>query len=155
MADETNADDTTTGEGVDLGFTHIALVCTDANKTIDFYTRFGGMKLIHDRTDAGTRVFWLSDLKRPFAIVFLEASKPEAPLGPFGHLGVCVESRERVDELVALASAEGRPVQGPTDTGPPVGYWAFILDPDGHTLEVSYGQSIELAVAEIRGPQSS
>lgn len=134
--------------GTDIGFTHIALVCTDADKTIDFYTRFAGMKLIHDRTDGGTRVFWLSDLRRAFAVVFLEAKQGEEPLGPFGHLGVCVESRARVDELVALAGTEGRAFSGPTDTGPPVGYWAFIQDPDGHTLEVSYGQSVEFAVQE-------
>lgn len=144
-----------TAPGSDLGFTHIALVCTDADRTIDFYTRYGGMTVIHDRNDAGVRVFWLSDLRRAFAVVFLESKQPEAPLGPFGHLGVCIESRERVDELVAMANIEGRAVEGPTDTGPPVGYWAFIRDPDGHTLEVSHGQAVEFAVEESRTGQSS
>ena len=133
----------------DLGFTHIALVCTDAERTIDFYARYAGMKVIHDRIDnedGGARVFWLSDLSRPFAIVFLESSDDEAPLGPFGHLGVCVESRAQVDRLVSLAKSEARGVKGPNDYGPPVGYWAFIQDPDGHTLEVSYGQELRLAV---------
>lgn len=138
-------------DGSDIGFTHIALVCTDADETIDFYMRFGGMKVIHDRTDDDTRVFWLSDLRRAFAIVFLESREPVQPLGPFGHLGVCLNSREEVDRMVDMAKSEGRKTSGPNDSGPPVGYWAFIADPDGHTLELSHGQSIELAVEEIAG----
>jgi hypothetical protein len=27
-----------------------------------------------------------------------------------------------------------------------VGYWAFLRDPDGHTLEIAYGQELGLAV---------
>jgi hypothetical protein len=27
-----------------------------------------------------------------------------------------------------------------------VGYWAFLQDPDGHTLELSYGQEFGLTV---------
>ena len=142
-------------DGTDLGFTHLALVCTEAERTIDFYARYAGMKVIHDRINnedgGGARVFWLSDLSRPFAIVFLEASDAEAPLGPFAHLGVCVESRAQVDRLVSLATSEARGVKGPNDYGPPVGYWAFIQDPDGHTLEVSYGQELRLAV-DAAGP---
>lgn len=136
----------------DIGFTHIALTCRDAARTIGFYQRFAGLHLIHDRHEPdGPRVFWLSDLRRPFAIVFLETATPETPLGPFGHLGVCLESRAEVDARVAAAREQGFTVEGPTDSGPPVGYWAFIRDPDGHTLEISHGQSIEPAVAEIKG----
>ncbi len=32
------------------------------------------------------------------------------------------------------------------DSGPPVGYWAFFRDPDGNTLELSYGQDVRSAV---------
>ena len=68
------------------------------------------------------------------------------PLGPFGHLGVGCESRAEVDRLCAEARAEGRLRSGPTDTGYPVGYWAYIADPDGNNLEVSYGQDVGLTV---------
>jgi hypothetical protein len=27
-----------------------------------------------------------------------------------------------------------------------VGYWALLRDPDGHTLEISFGQELRLAV---------
>ena len=36
---------------------------------------------------------------------------------------------------------------GPIDSGEPVGYWAFLSDPDGHTLELAFGQEVGLTVA--------
>ncbi len=39
-------------------------------------------------------------------------------------------------------------IEAPVDLGPPIGYRGFIRDPDGHTLEVSFGQEIGLTVAE-------
>jgi hypothetical protein len=44
---------------------------------------------------------------------------------------------------------------GPFDYGPPVGYWAFLRDPDGHTLEVSHGQEVGLAVGEASDPSEA
>ena len=38
-------------------------------------------------------------------------------------------------------------MQGPFDSGPPVGYWAIIPDPDGHNLELSYGQEVGTTVS--------
>jgi hypothetical protein len=29
-----------------------------------------------------------------------------------------------------------------------VGYWAFLRDPDGHTLEVAFGQEVALVVGD-------
>ena len=37
---------------------------------------------------------------------------------------------------------------GPTDSGYPIGYWAFLADPDGHTLEIAYGLEVALKVAQ-------
>jgi catechol 2,3-dioxygenase-like lactoylglutathione lyase family enzyme len=127
----------------DEGFTHIALVCTDAKRTIDFYQRYADLKVIHDRLDADGHVFWMSDLKRAFAIVFIEQANAEAPLGPLGHLGVCLRSKADVDYRVQRAKNEGLKVDGPHESGSPVGYWAFIQDPDGHTLELSFGQEVQ------------
>ena len=64
-----------------------------------------------------------------------------------GTLSRTVESREEVDRLCEEARQEGALKMGPYDSGYPVGYWAFISDPDGHTLEVSHGQEVALAVA--------
>jgi catechol 2,3-dioxygenase-like lactoylglutathione lyase family enzyme len=101
------------------------------------------MQVVHRREG----VVWLSDRTRPFVIVLMETPRVERPLAPAAHLGVACESREEVDRLCAAARAEDRLVDGPTDYGPPVGYWAFLRDPDGHTLEVSHGQDVGLAVA--------
>src|ERR1039457_6977461 len=120
----------------DLGFTHIALPASNLEQSAVFYGRFAAMKVVHRRHS----VIWLSDLTRPFAIVLIETSAVAHPLLPFAHLGVAVSSRSEVDRLCALASKEGCLLREPEDSGPPVGYWALIRDPDGHTLEVAHGQ---------------
>ena len=130
----------------DLGFTHIALKCSDLDRTAAFYRRYAAMQTVHSRAEEGVRVAWLADGTRPFCIVFLEDGAVGAPLGPFAHLGVAVESREKVDCLIALAESDGVTVKGPFDYPPPVGYGAFLLDPDGHTLEISYGQTVAYTV---------
>ncbi len=100
------------------------------------------MQVVHRRTG----VVWLSDKTRPFVIVLAETPTVDHPLLPFAHLGVGCPSREEVDRLAAQARDDGCLVSGPLDYGPPVGYWAFIRDPDGHTLEVSFGQEVGLTV---------
>jgi catechol 2,3-dioxygenase-like lactoylglutathione lyase family enzyme len=126
----------------DLGLTHVALTSTDLERSIAFWSRFARMQVVHRR--AG--VVWLSDKTRPFVIVLAQADSVANPLLPFAHLGVGCASRAEGDRLAALARDEGRLVGGPTDSGPPVGYWAFIKDPDGHTLEISFGQEVGLTV---------
>jgi catechol 2,3-dioxygenase-like lactoylglutathione lyase family enzyme len=117
--------------------------------SVDFYARYAGMRVVHRREDPNDRreVVWLSDRTRPFVIVLIQADRVVSPLLPIAHLGVGCASRDDVDRLVHAAHAEGRNVWGPTDSGPPVGYWALIADPDGHTLELSHGQEVALAVA--------
>ena len=132
----------------DLGLTHIALTCSNANATIEFYQKFASLNVVHQREDNGVTVFWLGDGRRPFVIVFMETENPETPLGPFGHIGVAVETKQRVDELCQEAKKVGVKVNGPEDFGPPVGYWAFLKDPDGHTLELSFGQDVAEAVEQ-------
>jgi catechol 2,3-dioxygenase-like lactoylglutathione lyase family enzyme len=131
----------------DLGLTHVALTSSDLDASIAFWSRYAAMQVVHRREG----VVWLSDLTRPFVIVLAHVSSVEHPLLPFAHLGVGCASRDEVDRLAGQARDEGCLVDGPTDYGPPVGYWAFIRDPDGHTLEVSFGQEIGLTVEEAEG----
>lgn len=126
----------------DLGLTHVALTSTDLDASIAFWSRYARMQVVHRRSG----VVWLSDKTRPFVIVLAEVPSVENPLLPFAHLGVGCPSRAEVDRLAALATDENCLVSGPLDYGPPVGYWAFIRDPDGHTLEVSFGQEVGLTV---------
>ena len=132
----------------DLGLTHVALAARDLRASVSFYEQYAAMKVVHRRwAGAEAGVAWMSDLTRPFVIVLIQApGLNDTPLGPFGHLGVAVSSREEVDRLVELALADGRLANGPTDSGPPVGYWAYIRDPDGNTLEVAYGQEVAFTV---------
>lgn len=135
---------------IDRGLTHVALPVRDLAASLAFYEKYAGMKVVHRRGDAegAGEVAWISDGTRPFVIVLIETGEVKHPLLPLAHLGVGVGSRQEVDALVAEAEREGRPVWGPTDSPYPVGYWALISDPDSHTLEVSHGQEVALAVAQ-------
>jgi len=135
---------------VDVGATHLALVASDVGRSIAFYERFAGMQVVHQRSDpGGARVVWLSDLTRPFVLVLIEG-RVETQLGGFSHLGVGCASREEVDRLAAAAREDGCLALGPTDSGGPVGYWAFLRDPDGHQLEISFGQEVGSTVEHAR-----
>lgn len=131
----------------DVGLTHIALVVSDIEAATAFYAKYARMKVVHERQDDDVRIVWISDLTRPFVIVLAQGPRMEHPLGPFGHLGVGCESRVEVDRLCDLARNDGCLALGPNDSGYPVGYWALLRDPDGHTIELSFGQEVGLAVA--------
>jgi catechol 2,3-dioxygenase-like lactoylglutathione lyase family enzyme len=134
----------------DLGLTHIALPVANVERSIAFYTKYAGMSVVHRRidktNDTSTEVVWMTDKTRPFVVVFIEMQKVEPILSPIAHLGVGCPSREEVDRLCNEARTEGILRDGPCDSGYPIGYWAFISDPDGHTLELSYGQEVALTV---------
>ena len=133
---------------IDIGLTHIALPVSDIERSIKFYSTYAGMEVIHRRIDAatGVAVVWLCDRTRPFAIVLIQTDSVHPVLSPFAHLGVGCKSREYMDALCERAKQEGVLVQEQKDSGYPVGYWAFLRDPDGHTLELSYRQEIGFTV---------
>ncbi len=122
----------------------MALPVTNLDRSVAFYASYAAMQVVHRRSG----VVWLSDRTRPFVIVLIEAEDVADPLRPIAHLGVGCASREDVDALCRRAREDDVLLAGPFDYGPPVGYWAFLRDPDGHTLEVSYGQEVGLTVAE-------
>ena len=124
----------------DVGMTHVALPVTDLDRSAAFYADYANMRVVHRRSE----VIWLGDGTRPFVIVLVETDEVTDPLKPFGHLGVGCATRAEVDRLCEKARSEGILIDGPSDAGPPVGYWAFLRDPDGHTLELSHGQEVGL-----------
>jgi catechol 2,3-dioxygenase-like lactoylglutathione lyase family enzyme len=133
---------------IDIGLTHIALPVSEIEQSIKFYSTYAAMEVIHRRIDAetGVAVVWLCDRTRPFAIVLIQTNAVHSVLSPLAHLGVGCKSREDMDALCEKAKQEGVLLQEQKDSGYPIGYWAFLQDPDGHTLELSYGQEIGLTV---------
>lgn len=133
---------------LDIGLTHIAIPVSDVERSIEFYSTYGGMQVVHRRINAttGVEVVWLTDHTRPFAIVLIQTYSVHPVLSPLAHLGVGCKSRKAVDMLCDKARQAGLLVEEPKDSGYPVGYWAFLRDPDGHTLELSYGQEIGLTI---------
>ena len=128
----------------DIGLTHVALPVRSLAASVAFYAKYASMHTVHQRPG----VVWVSDRTRPFALVLIETSNEIKPLLPMAHLGVGVRSREEVDRLCRLARLDQCLAREPEDSGPPVGYWALIRDPDGHTLEVAFGQELGNAVEE-------
>jgi catechol 2,3-dioxygenase-like lactoylglutathione lyase family enzyme len=133
---------------IDVGLTHIALPVAEMERSLAFYDKYARMQVVHRRIDeeSGSDVTWISDLTRPFVIVLIKSDSVDNVLLPMAHLGVGCESRQEVDRLCDEARREAVLIEGPTDSGPPVGYWALIRDPDGHTLEVSFGHQVGLTV---------
>ena len=134
----------------DIGFSHLALQVKDLAASVAFYQRYAGMQVIHHREPAtalAQKVAWLSDLTRPFALVLVQSEQAtDTPLGPFGHIGVACSSREEIDARVRQAEQEGILRRAARQSPAPVGYWAFIADPDGNTLELSCGQKIGMEI---------
>jgi catechol 2,3-dioxygenase-like lactoylglutathione lyase family enzyme len=139
----------TSGTRIDVGATHVALPVRDLDESLAFYASYADMQVVHRRRDeqTGDEVAWISDLTRPFVLVLIRGAPISHVLGGWAHIGVGCESREEVDARCARAADEGREVSGPFDSGPPVGYWAIVQDPDGHNLELSFGQEVGLTVA--------
>jgi catechol 2,3-dioxygenase-like lactoylglutathione lyase family enzyme len=130
----------------DVGLSHVALVVANLEASLGFYARFAGLEVVHRRGEPGRGVAWLSDGTRAFVIVLVENEQVDVRLTGTTHLGVGCASRGEVDRLSALAKREGCLLSGPKENGPPVGYMALLQDPDGHNLELSYGQRISAAI---------
>src|SRR5205807_589587 len=107
--------------------------------------RWAGMKVLDRVQDpkTGNKAARIGDGHTSCEIALVQnASMPvEHHLGGMCHLGVSCADRAEVERLSAEAEREGCLGRGPIDSGFPLGYWAFLVDPDGNHLELSYGQN--------------
>ena len=135
--------------------THVALGVRDVERTIAFYRRHVRLHVVHDRTDHGMRVVWLSEVEQHprFVLVCIErATAPASGEASLMHLGFALASRAEVDAAADAARAEGILVSAPAYAGPVVGYFCIVADPDGNQVEFSHGQPIDpRAVAAVTG----
>ncbi len=125
--------------------THVAVRTADMKGSIDFYRRYAGLHIVHEREDDGIRVVWLSHRAQDPDFVIVLLQMPHEPLrepGPTDHFGFTVSSRDDVDRLGEIARAEGKLKWGPVYAGPIVGYFVMVRDPSGNTCEFSFGQPI-------------
>ena len=127
-----------------VGLTHLALRCRDTSATAKFYASVCGMSIVHERDGDSMPVYWVSarPLGLDFVLVLLSGGE-EGPNRRMDHLGFTVESRAAVDHVATNARELGILEYEPQDSGPPVGYWTIIRDPDGNWVEFSFGQDIQ------------
>jgi catechol 2,3-dioxygenase-like lactoylglutathione lyase family enzyme len=126
-------------------FTHLALHVRDLEACIAFYRDFCGLRLVHQREDAGSRVVWLAEpgREKDFIIVLLPGGPGrDQQEGDFSHLGFALDSRDAVDAIAARGQVAGCLAWAPRDEPFPVGYYCGVRDPDGNFVEFSYGQPL-------------
>lgn len=119
---------------------HVALLVRDVAASAAFYCDWASMEVIHERDD-GARVRWARLKGQPSSliIVMIETGR-DRPAGYMDHWGFHVPARADVDGIAERARAAGILAKGPLYSGPVVGYYCIINDPDGNELEFSCEQ---------------
>ncbi len=113
---------------------HVSLYVSDISKTVDFYDAFFNKKA--DKVKTGYAKYILN---AP-ALVISFVENPERVQSNFGHLGIQVDTEEKVHHYLNVAQSKG------LDTKEEMGtnccyakqdkFWA--ADPDGHQWEIYY-----------------
>jgi lactoylglutathione lyase len=144
--------------------THVALPCSDRDRTIAFYTSVAPLVVVARHADADGRSAWLSNDKQvtdPFVIVLVEfgagppgdggrqAGERVATLAPFAHLGIEVPEREDVDRIAERGRALGCLRWEPRQMAEHVGYICALEDPDGNVVEFSHDQKVFATVRRL------
>ena len=143
-------------------WTHLALRVDDVERSIAWYERYTPLRALHRSTDEFGKGAWLADpldAPWPFVLVISEfhpevdpfGGAPDAILGPFAHIGIELLTREAVDAVATMAGAEGTLALRPTQMPPPIGYICFVEDPDGNTIEFSFGQGTYATIRDVWG----
>ncbi len=125
------------------GLHHITIVCADAQRTVDFYTRVLGLRLVKKTVNfddpSSYHLYFGDETGRPgTAITFFEW--PGAPKGQWGiggthHFALQVADYDGLLKWKRRLTDLGLPVDGPLDRH----YFTSIYfnDPDGTILEIA------------------
>lgn len=135
--------------------THIALHVPDLDTCIDFYSRFCGMQVFHQRAGKGSRIVWMAESgkEREFIFVIMPGGHDRALAGDdYSHFGFALDSRAAVDAIADEARAAGCLIWEPRDEPYPVGYYCGLRDPAGNYVEFSYGQPLGPGAQELPAP---
>jgi lactoylglutathione lyase len=139
-------------------FTHIALPVRDLGATLAFFQKYTTLVNVYEREDPATGLHsvWLANERditasgARFVIVLICGKLPTEITGDIkeeygflrsiSHLGISLDTREQVDEIAAMAKADGCLLLGPMYRNEVVGYICIITDPDGNNVEFSVEQ---------------
>ncbi len=138
-----------------ISLTHLALHVRDLDACVDFYTRYAGMHVVHDRVSGKKHVVWLAEKGQEdrFILVLIPGGPGrDQSMEDFSHLGFAVETREAVDAIADRARDDGILVWEPREEPYPVGYYCGLKDPDGNFVEFSYGQPLGPGAVNKRKP---
>ncbi len=126
-----------------LGLHHITLVCNNAQRTVDFYTRVLGLRLVKKTVNFDApdsyHLYFGDDTGRPgTAVTFFEwpdASQGYPGIGGTHHFALQVPAYEGLLKWKRRLTAQGLKVDGPLDRH----YFKSIYfrDPDGVILEIA------------------
>jgi catechol 2,3-dioxygenase-like lactoylglutathione lyase family enzyme len=127
-----------------IRWTHITIMVSDLDRSIDFYTRMCGLEVVRDRRAEGGSTVWLGPAppegEHPAYVLVIYRGEVTDHVE---HLGFQCDTREEVDAIAREAERGGILVHPPTDSGGSVGYWTLVRDPDGHGVEFTCGQPLK------------
>jgi catechol 2,3-dioxygenase-like lactoylglutathione lyase family enzyme len=125
-------------------WTHITINASDLAASIDFYTSLCGLSIVRDRRPEGRHNVWLGPAtaagEDPVFVLVIVQDEVKSLLD---HFGFQCDSRAEVDRIAAQAREQDILVQPPIDAGGVVGYFAMVRDPDGHIVELTFGQPLK------------
>lgn len=147
-------------------WTHVAIPCSNLDRTIDFYTSLTPLVVVARNEDENGRGVWLSNDKQakdPFVLVLAEflpevatrfgqePGKPVPTLAPFAHIGIELPRKEDVDAVADKAREMGALHWEPQQMAAHIGYICAVKDPDGNVIEFSYNQKVFSTIRELWG----
>jgi lactoylglutathione lyase len=146
--------------------THVALPCSNLDRTIGFYTSVTPLVVVARNEDENGRGAWLSNPEQsrdPFVLVVAEfppeeagdvgreAGRPVPILTPFAHIGIEVPERADVDRIADKGRELGCLRWEPRQMPEHIGYICALEDPDGNVVEFSHGQKVFSTVRALWG----